>query len=273
MRDLAVDAAVTGGDGRYAAELVSDWSAWGPVGGYVAAILARAALAHGSLPRVASLSCHFLSVGRFAPVDVEVTTLRRSKRAESVRCSMSQDGTAVAEGLIWLASDHLDGLRHDAATMPDVPAPEELRSFAELNPDPDPPVPPMWNSIEGRPLVWHDKQESRPGGEPYYGAWYRFPGHTTDDMARQLVILDTIAWGAVWHAHPPDSGFIAPNLDLNVQFHRPAAESEWLFGEGTAEVAENGLIGFRNRIWSDGRELLASASGQLICRPDRTIPR
>ncbi|TMQ90437.1 thioesterase family protein, partial [Actinomadura soli] len=137
MRDLAIDTAVKGDNGRYVAELVPDWSAWGPVGGFVAAILARAALAHGSLPRVASLSCHFLSVGQFAPVDVEVTTLRRSKRAESVRCSMHQDGTAIAEGLIWLTDDHLDGLRHDAATMPDVPAPDELRSFAELDPDPD----------------------------------------------------------------------------------------------------------------------------------------
>ncbi|TMQ94934.1 thioesterase family protein, partial [Actinomadura soli] len=139
--------------------------------------------------------------------------------------------------------------------------------------DPDPPPPPMWNNFVGKPIVWHDDQENRPAGEPYYGSWYRFPGHTTDDVARQLVLLDTIAWAAVWSAHPPDSGFIAPNLDLNVQFHRPAVAAEWLFGEGTADVAEDGLIGFRNRLWSDERTLLASASGQLICRPIRPTPR
>lgn len=273
MRDLAVDTAVTGADGRYAAELRSEWGAWGPNGGYVAAVLARAALAHGSLPRVASVSCHFLSVGRFGPVEVEATALRRAKRAESVRCSMGQDGTPVAEALVWLTADGLDGLRHDAARMPDVPEPERLRSFAELNPDPDPPPLPMWSNIEGRPLAWHDDPESRPLGEPYYGSWYRFAGHTTDDIARQLVVLDTLAWGSAWSAHPPDSGYIAPNLDLNVQFHRPAAGEEWLLGEGAAEVAEDGLIGFRSRIWSKGRRLLASASGQLLCRPDPSAPR
>lgn len=267
-----VDTAVTGENGRYAAELMPEWSAWGPNGGYVAAILARAALAHGSQPRVASLSCHFLSVGRFAPIELDVTTLRRSKRAESLRCSMTQEGTPVAEALIWLTAEKLDGLQHDAATMPDVPGPDELRSFADLSPDPDPPPMLMWNNIEGRPLVWHDDLENRPIGEPYYGSWYRFPGHTSDSVARQLVILDTLAWGSAWSAHPLDSGYIAPNLDLNVQFHRSATGEEWLFGEGTAEIAEDGLIGFRNRLWSTEGKLLASASGQLLCRPERTPP-
>ncbi|MFD0852883.1 acyl-CoA thioesterase domain-containing protein, partial [Actinomadura adrarensis] len=91
MRDLAVDAAVSGGAGRYRAKLCPEWSAWGPVGGYLAAILLNAAKAHGSFPRAASLSCHFLSVGRFADVEVETETLRRTRRAESVRARMTQD--------------------------------------------------------------------------------------------------------------------------------------------------------------------------------------
>ncbi|SEG73011.1 Acyl-CoA thioesterase [Thermomonospora echinospora] len=273
MGDLAVDAAVTGGDGRYTAELSPEWDAWGPNGGYLAAILVQAARAHSPLSRVASVSCHFVSVGRFAPVELEVVGLRRSKRAESVRCSMRQDGKPIAEALIWLTADHLDGLRHDAATMPEVPGPEQLRSFAELTSDSDPPPLAMWNNIEGKPLYWPEDGESVTPGRPYYGAWYRFPAHTTDDVARQLVLLDVLAWGSAWSAHPPDSGYIAPNLDLNVQFHRPAAEEEWLFGEGTADVAEDGLIGFRTRVWSRGRKLLASGSGQLLCRPDPSIPR
>lgn len=267
MRDLAVDTAVEGGGGRYAAELRREWAAWGPNGGFVAAILARAALAHGSLPRVASLSCHFLSVGRFGPVELDVTGLRRAKRAESVRCTMRQDGRPIAEALIWLTADGLDGIRHDTARMPDVPDPDELRSFAELAPDSAEPPLPMWFNIEAKPLVWHDDLENRPLGDPYYGAWYRFPAHTTDEVARQLVLLDVLAWSAAWSAHPVDSGFIAPNLDLNVQFHRPAAAAEWLFGEGTSDLAEDGLIGFRSRVFSRERKLLASASGQLLCRP------
>ena len=63
-------------------------------------------------------------------------------------------------------------------------------------------------------------------------------------------------------------GYITPNLDLSVQFHRSAPGAEWLLAEGLAEVAESGLVGFRSRVWSRGGRLLASGSGQLFCRPD-----
>jgi len=108
MGYLAVAAAVTAlsaENRHYTAELSPEWPVWGPHGGYATAILVRVALAHGAPPRVASASCHFLSVGRFAPVDIHVTTLRRARRAESPRCSMRQDGAAVAEALVWLAAD------------------------------------------------------------------------------------------------------------------------------------------------------------------------
>ncbi|MFC6882415.1 MULTISPECIES: thioesterase family protein [Actinomadura] len=266
MGDLAVDTAVIGDEGRYAARLSPDWEAWGPNGGYIAAVLLRAAVAHGSFHRVASIACHFLSVGRFAPVDLNVTTLRRTKRAESVRVVMSQEGRPIAEGLVWLVADHLPGLEHDVARMPEVPPPDQLPSFAELTSEDASPAPPMWDNIEGRPTVLYDDWDARPLGNPYTNGWYRFPAHTTEDAARQLVLLDVLAWSAAWTAYPPDNGFVAPNLDLNVQFHRSDAKSEWLFAEGRADVAKDGLIGFHTKVWSQQGLLLASGSGQLLCR-------
>ncbi|GAA4106877.1 hypothetical protein GCM10022214_88100 [Actinomadura miaoliensis] len=44
MGDLAADAAVTGENGHYTAELSPEWAAWGPNGGHLTAILVRAAL-------------------------------------------------------------------------------------------------------------------------------------------------------------------------------------------------------------------------------------
>ena len=262
MGDLATDAAVVGADGLYTAVLSDEWAAWGPNGGYVAAVLLRAARAHSDFPRAASMTCHFLSVARFAPVEVTAVTLRRSKRAESVRVTMNQEGRAIAEALVWLVAGELDGLVHDVAAMPDVPGPEELRPFTELLPDDTPEPLSMWLNIEGRPLTWSDEPS-----EPYYGSWYRFPAHTSDDAARQLVLLDVMAWSAALAAHGPDSGYVAPNLDLTVQFHQADTNEEWLFAEGRADVARDGLIGFRSRIWSRDRRLLSSGSGQLLCRP------
>ena len=261
MGDLAIDAAVAGGDGSYTAKLSPEWAAWGPVGGYLAAILARAAQAHSDHTRVASLTCHFLSVGRFDAVELEVATLRRARRAESVRVVMRQDDKPIAEGLVWLVADDLAGLAHDAARMPAVPGPEALRSWTELQPDAE--EPPMWNNIDSRPPRWPE----RPGTEAYTDGWYRFLAHTDDDLGRELVLLDVLGSGAVWMRHGPELEYVTPNLDLSVQFHRPAPPgTEWLYAEAFADVAEGGLVGFRSKVWSRDGLLLASGSGQLLCR-------
>ncbi|MBO2451161.1 thioesterase family protein [Actinomadura barringtoniae] len=275
MGDLAKDAAVRGSDGRFTAELSPEWGAWGPNGGFVAAVLRNAALAHGDLPRVASMTCHFLSVGAFAPVEVEATTLRRARRAQSVRVAMRQDGRAIAEALVWLVADDLDGLEHDVARLNGVPGPEGLPYREELDTeqadDPDTaPETSMWANIQSKPVAWVTDWRNATPREPYASGWYRFPSHTTGDAARQLILLDVMAWSAAWSAHLTDLDYTAPNLDLTVQFHRSAVKDEWLFAEGFADVAEDGLIGFRSRVWSGGRNLLASGSGQLLCRPPRS---
>ncbi|WP_354670844.1 acyl-CoA thioesterase domain-containing protein [Actinomadura sp. DC4] len=58
----------------------SDWEAWGPNGGHIAAVALRAVQAHSAHPRPATMSAHFVSAARFGPVDIDVTTLRASQR-------------------------------------------------------------------------------------------------------------------------------------------------------------------------------------------------
>ncbi len=99
--DLATDTEVTGGDGHYRARLSGDWELWGPCGGYIAAVLLRAAGAHTPLRRPATIACHFLGVAAFDDVDLEVTTLRATRRTESVRVSMRQGDAPVAEAIVW----------------------------------------------------------------------------------------------------------------------------------------------------------------------------
>lgn len=47
-------------------------------------------------------------------------------------------------------------------------------------------------------------------------------------------------------------------------FHR-FDEGVWLLSDSSGEIAEDGRIGVSNRVWSEDRKLLASASGTLIC--------
>ena len=97
MGDLAVDTAIEGSDGRYRAQLSRDWEIWGPNGGYLAVIALRAAGTHTSLRRPATFSCHYLGVADFDAVDLEVRTIRGSRRAASIAVSMTQAGKTILE--------------------------------------------------------------------------------------------------------------------------------------------------------------------------------
>lgn len=68
-------------------------------------------------------------------------------------------------------------------------------------------------------------------------------------------------------AHPQDGlPWIAPSFDLAARFHRAPPYGEWLLVEASADVADEGLIGFHNRVWDERGRLVASGGGQLLCR-------
>ena len=86
------------------------------------------------------------------------------------------------------------------------------------------------------------------------------------DAARPLILLDTFGWPAVWMKHR-GAGFVAPNLDTAVWFHRSRSESEWLLIDHESPVAADGLIGVNGRVWDTDGSLVASGGAQLYSIP------
>ncbi len=273
MGDLATDTTVTGGDGRYRATLSRDWEIWGPNGGYVASIALRAAGAHSRFDRPASIVGHFLGVASFdAPVEIETTTLRAAKRAESVRVSMRQGDAPIFEALVW-AVGAVDGLEHDATAMPEVPPPESLPSIAELTADDGETGYPFWQNFDERVTSWmtRDEWERRPPGDPVFAHWYRFVPTPTFadpwvDACRLLILVDTLGWPAACGRHVRND-YMAPSIDLSCAFHRPPTGEEWLYAQGVSPSAAHGLVGCESRVWSRSGALLAHGASQLLCRP------
>lgn len=271
MGDLGIDTAVEGHDGRYTARMSRDWEIWGPNGGYVAAVALRAAGAHSRFDRPVTLVGHFLGVADFDTVDIDVTTLREAKRAESIRVSMTQHGRPIFDAMVWSVGD-VAGLEHDATAMPVVPEPESLPSNAErLAAAGETDVFKFWANFDQRSPVWIDDWENRPSREPEFSQWYRYvPRSTFDDpwldACRSLILLDTLGYPAAMqhHVHSP---YIAPSLDLSVAFHRSKPDEPWLFGQATAPSASGGLVACESRVWARGGELLAVGASQLLCRP------
>ncbi len=279
MGDLDHDTAVTGSDGRYTATLSGDWEIWGPNGGYIAAVLLRAAGAGTGFPVPASLAVHYLARGAFEEVQLSVRSLRRTRRAEAVAVSMTQGDRAIAEALAWFVADGLPGLEHDETSMPEVDPPDGLPTMIERQREKGIESPfRFWDNLDYRPLQWRDDWPP-PGPQPAVSeGWFRFQPTATFadplvDAGRMVVVLDTMGWPAAANAHawewdpegPPR--WMAPSLDLYIRFHQAAPDSEHLFARIGAPIAVGPLITTEGRLWSlDGR-LLASVSSQLLATP------
>jgi acyl-CoA thioesterase len=274
--DLAADTEVTGSDGRYRARLTGDWEIWGPCGGYVAAVLLRAAGEHTPLRRPATFACHFLGVAAFDDVEVEVTTLRATRRTESLRVSMTQGDAPVAEAIVWCVARDLDGPEVTSNTMPAVAPPHECPRIEELAEEDERPPYSFWDNFEYRPLSWLKREEwaTRDRGDAMFRAWYRYvPTPVFEDpfveAARVAMLVDIAGWPAIVRAMDAgdDDRWMAPNLDLSVMFHQPPDETEYLFLDGSGSIAAGGLAGGGGSVWSQDGRLLGSGTQQLIFRP------
>jgi acyl-CoA thioesterase II len=273
--DLANDTAVEGEAGRYRGEVSRDWEIWGANGGYLASIALRAAGAHTGRTRPASITCQFLRPGRFEAIELEVETLRATRRADAVQVRANQGGQAVLAAQVWCV-DETDGLDHLHTTMP-VPGPpedvptiqERLEAAGRLD---EQPRFRFWENFDARPLDWVDDWESRSPGSPQAGGWYRFrPIGTYDDpwvdACRSVILADTFTWPAAIRAHAPGTPFIAPSLDLSVQLHHHPADSPWLLAWGVAPVAHRGTIGCTTNVWTADGRLAAIGTGTCLCVP------
>lgn len=270
--DFEADTAVDGGDGRYRAELSRNWELWGPAGGYVSAIALRAAGAHGRFRRPASYSCNYLGVAEFAPIDIEVATIRSARRSEVIRVSLLQGDQVFLDATVWTIDAGMRGLEHDAEPIPELPGPDGLIPWQEISPPPGD-FARFWSHIEERLInQWMGDWDERVPGAPVRESWSRFrPKATFEDpfldAARSMLLIDTMGWPAAVMAHTGRPGFVAPTIELSVRFHRLAPASEWLLSVVSAPIATDGLIGSTAKVWSREGRLIASGGQHMLSRP------
>jgi acyl-CoA thioesterase len=148
-----------------------------------------------------------------------------------------------------------------------------LPSYEELQP-PGYPWFPFWRNLEVRQI---ERREGDGPGAPRWRAWLRYrPTDTFDDpfvdAGRALLLLDTMGWPAASSAHAHPTPYVAPSMDVAVQFHRAAPANPWLLCDARAPLATEGLIGGYSQVWAADGRLLATGTGQLICRPNPMYP-
>ena len=108
-------------------------------------------------------------------------------------------------------------------------------------------------------------------------SWFRFLPRARfecpfTDAARSLLLIDTNGWPAAHGPYVEEQPVIAPSLDVSLQFHRAARDSDLLLCEAEAPIAAAGLVGTRGRVWDERGRLVATGSAQLLQRPAPSQP-
>lgn len=248
-------------------QILPGWDIWGPNGGYVAA-LAYAALQEASpFERTANFHCVYLRPARHGPCSIEVTSLRRGSSVEVLRATLLQDDKPVLSATATFVSKDLPGLEHVDANWGDALPPEQVASYDEVAPDFQS-WPRYWRSVEGRPLLWPQRDEPGPAA---WRAWLRLR-EAPNLPERALPVAQLIMWADIAPYNAALAGtqwpvaWIAPNLDLYLQFHELPTFGEWLLVDTTSPRAGDGLVSGEIRIWNAAGRLVSAGGSQLMSR-------
>ena len=179
------------------------------------------------------------------PGDLEIPVLYSVDRTRDGKSFTTRGVTAIQHGqaiFTMVASFHRPeaGLSHHTA-MPDVPAPDGLRSELDLLRDRAHELPPRLRSVitQDQPLDFRPVDGLHPfeprSQDPTRRVWVRAVGKVDDSLLSHQAILsyasDYGLLGAALHPHGlifRDPGVMLASLDHAVWFHRPFRVDDWL---------------------------------------------
>jgi acyl-CoA thioesterase len=236
---------------RYDATLDAGWAIGGkPNGGYLLAVLARAACEAVGSPTPLAVSGHFLRATDPGPAEVVVDVVRRGRRVSSARATLWQGAKPCLDTLV------------SAGPLPDSGSAVE---FSDL---PAPELTPAGDCPGGRPAHFQaellDQIDVRvdpktapfpePSGEPVVRAWFRLlDGELIDPLALLLAVdalpptvfnLGRLGW--------------APTVELTVLLRAVPAPG-WLRVEARTHSVAGGWFDEEASVWDSAGRLVAQS--------------
>jgi acyl-CoA thioesterase len=237
-------------------------------GGFLLAVLIRAAGLETSAARPLSVACHYLKptvVGE--PLDVTVQSLRRGRTNELLRVSIGQAGKPTVEALVR-AADGGSGPGFAPTRRPALDDPLSRPLMADLLREHGREPSRNFEIMELR----HRGPGKAPEGDDDF--WCRLgPGVIYDDpfleAARFVLGMDNQGVAVMnrfdrfWRPELEQTlewGFA--NVDSLVHFHQ-AVGTEWLYTLTRVVTGRDGFVSAETELWSTGGDLLATAMSQI----------
>jgi len=245
-------------------ELDGRWTITGHInGGYLAALVARAASEHfdGAPPLTASV--HYLHAARGGgPADLEITELRR-RRLSTARVELGRDGTALLEAIVTTGTPKPAQQELDDGLRPDVPSWDDC--VAAL---------PGWDgTTPGMDLLGHLEMRLDPtfataftGSDPQPAvarAWVTYADGTPVDEFLALAAWDVLP-PSLWAAHLWSH---VPTVSAQVVLF-PGEIVGPLLVEARTETLHLGVADETARVWdSTGRLVVSSRQTAVVAPP------
>ncbi|MGI5489871.1 thioesterase family protein [Microtetraspora malaysiensis] len=273
------------GDGTYRSDIVEDWKMWVPIGGYLTSIALRAAQAHApsTMARPVSVSCHYLNEAKVGPADLEVTTLRSTDRAGSYLVRMNQDGQDILAALVSAAPTGELSPTLNWQEAPEAARPDELETtildddvLALMGDEP------FWKMLEFRMVkglmgshnypgvedLTTEEMKYTPRRDAHIRGWQRMPcgeGHKDPwvDACRSVIITAAMQFATVADPFTPPLQFIAPTMNLTVDFHTFHPEEPWLLADAVGSHVGDGILGAETRLWTQNGDFVATANSKM----------
>ena len=262
-RDTAVTVA---GEGRLTVGVASGWNIGDkPNGGYLVALVARAAATGMPHPDLLVASTHFLRPPEPGPAEVHVEPLRAGRSLATAAARLVQGGRTCLHMVATFGS--LDGEGPTAVTIrpPDLPPPDQC--------DPGDP-----RLFAGRPMPFLDRLDTRwpPGGDGVVpgsaagvaevAAWTRMADGRPPDWLALLVHVDGLP-PAVFNVGV--SGWV-PTLELTVHLRgRPAPG--WLRARSRTRALVDGLLEEDAEVFDERGHLVAQSRQLARVLPQRDV--
>lgn len=237
------------GGAIYDVDLDLGWSIGGkPNGGYLLAILARAATEAARRPHPLAVSGHFLRPPNGGAAEVRVETVKAGRTVATVRSTLWQHDLPCLDSLVTVGE--LAGAPVDYASdpMPDLPTPEECRSRADT---------PFKVELLDHVDVLLDPSTApfpTPTGRPLIQGWMRFrDGADADALALALAVdampptvfhLEKLGW--------------APTVELTFLLRGVPAPG-WLAFRAEATFVADGWFDESATVWDSTGRLVAQS--------------
>jgi acyl-CoA thioesterase len=242
----------TQGVGRYTAELDPAWDApFGPNGGYLAAILLRAAqqeLARSELPpRIVTV--HYPRPATHEPAEIAVETLRVGRRNATLQTRLIQGGKLICTALMTFSAPRPQALTLTAPAPP-APSPDEVE---EVRIDAVEGTPRIFGRVQLRPCFGAPMLAGAP--EAVTGGWMALRDDDQPLDGIRLTALTDMWWPAVFGAVRELVG--APTLELTVHLRSTAPISAPILARFATCTIDEGHLEETARLWSADGKLLA----------------